>query len=131
LEIDLPFFLARGYLRSDLVSSGLPERFYELSTEHPNFPKVFSYLFEGKDESEKVWSQIKPYLKRIKNTVYYQYLLIALRDIYGYDREEIGNNWVELSGKIKANSRRNPQWALSLLEESGCPCGIQFHVSMG
>ena len=96
LEIDLPFFLARGYLRSDLVSSGLPEDFYESSAEHPNFPEIFSYLFEGRDQSEKAWSKIKPYLQRIRNTVYYQYLLIALRDLYGYERkssEMTGGNY--------------------------------------
>ena len=117
LEIDLPFFLARGYLRSDLVASGLPEDFYELSAEHPNFPKKFSYLFEGKDQSEKTWSQIKPYLQRVKNTAYYQYLLIALRDLYGYEREDFGDDWRELSDKIRANSKRNPRWALSLLDK--------------
>jgi len=119
LEIDLPFFLTRGYLRSDLVSSGLPESFYELSAEHPNFPKNFSYLLEGEDQSEKMWSQIKPYLSRIRNTVYYQYLLIALRDIYGYEHEEIGDDWRELSDRIRVNSKKNPDWALSLLEEMG------------
>jgi len=116
LEIDLPFFLARGYLRSDLVSSGLPEDFYESSAEHPNFPEIFSYLFEGRDQSENAWSKIKPYLQRIRNTVYYQYLLIALRDLYGYEREEFGDDWRELSDRIRVNSKKNPQWALSLLD---------------
>ena len=119
LEIDLPFFLARGYLRSDLVSSGLPEDFYKLSAKYPNFPENFSYLLEGGDQSEKTWSQIKPYLKRITNTVYYQYLLIALRDIYGYEHEEIGDDWRELSDRIRANSKKNPQWAISLLDKMG------------
>ena len=118
-EIDLPFFLARGYLRSDLVSAGLPADFYELSPEHPNFPKIFTYLFEGKDMSEEAWSKISPILSRVKNTIYYQYLLIALRDLYGYEREEIGDDWKELSEKIRANSRKNPQWALSLLDKMG------------
>jgi len=119
LEIDLPFFLSRGYMRSDLVSSGLPEAFYELSVKYPNFPKNFCYLLEGKDQSEKLWSTLRPYLQRIRNTVYYQYLLIALRDLYGYEREEFGDDWRELSDKIRENSRKNPQWALSLLDKMG------------
>jgi len=108
-EIDLPFFFTRGYLESDLVSAGLPS----------NFSKVFSYLLEGKDRSEEAWSQLSPYLKRVKNTVYYQYLLIALRDLYGYEHEEFGDDWRELSEKIRANNRKNPQWALSLLDKMG------------
>lgn len=119
LEVDLPLFLARGYLRSDLVSAGMPEGFFEPSAKRPNYAGVFDYLFEGRDESEKTWSEIKPYLKRIRNTIYYQYLLIALREIYGYENEEIGDDWRELSEKIRANSRRNPQWALSLLDKMG------------
>ena len=119
LEIDLPFFLSRGYMRSDLVSSGLPEAFYEPSVKYPNFPKNFCYLLEGKDQSEKLWSTLRPYLQRIRNTVYYQYLLIALRDLYGYEREEFGDDWRELSDKIRENSRKNPQWALSLLDKMG------------
>jgi len=119
LEIDLPFFLARGYLRSDLVSAGLPEEFYEPSAKYPNFPENFSYLLEGGDQSEKIWSQIEPYLKRITNTTYYQYLLIALRDIYGFEHEEIGDEWRELSDRIRANSKKNPEWTLSILDKMG------------
>ena len=70
MEIDLPFFFARGYVRSDLVSSGLPDSFYEPSEDYPNMPKVFSYLMEGRDESEKTWSRLKPYLERVRNTIF-------------------------------------------------------------
>jgi predicted TIM-barrel fold metal-dependent hydrolase len=116
-EIDLPFFLARGYIHSDLVSSGLPESFYEPSNKY--VPEVFSYLIRGGDEKEKSWSQLKPYLERVKNTVYYQYLLIALRDLYGFEGEEFGEDWVDLSDQIRAQSRKNPNWGLELLEKIG------------
>lgn len=117
MEIDLPFFFARGYVRSDLVSSGLPDSFYEPSEDYPNMPKVFSYLMEGRDESEKTWSRLKPYLERVRNTIYYRYLLIALRDLYGFEDEGFGENWKELSDKVRAKSRDNPKWALELMEK--------------
>jgi len=119
LEIDLPFFFARGYVRSDLVSAGLPDSFYELSKVYENLPAGFSYLMENRDQSEETWSKIAPYLGKVKNTMYYQYLLVALRDLYGYEAEEIGADWKELSEKIRANSRKNPQWALELIERMG------------
>lgn len=119
MEIDLPFFFARGYVRSDLVSSGLSESFYELSTVYPNIPQIFSYLMEGRDESEKTWTQLQPYLEKVRNTIYYQYLLIALRDLYGFESEEFGDDWKEISDKIRAKSKKNPEWALKLLERTG------------
>jgi len=119
-EIDLPFFFARGYVRSDLVSSGLPQSFYKPSNGKGIWEfENFSYLLEGKDESERVWSQLKPYLEKVRNTTYYQYLLIALRDLYGFDSEEFGDDWKELSDKIRANSKRNPDYTLNLLETAG------------
>ena len=119
MEIDLPFFFARGYVRSDLVSSGLSESFFEPSTVYPNIPQIFSYLMEGRDESEKTWSQLKPYLEKVRNTIYYQYLLVALRDLYGFESEEFGDDWKEISDEIRANSKKNPEWALKLLERIG------------
>ena len=119
LEIDLPFFFARGYVRSDLVSSGLPDSFLELSTVYENFPASFSYLMEGRDEREKTWLELEPYLNRVRNTTYYQYLLTALRDLYGYETEEVKDDWRELSDKIRERSRGNPGWALKLLAEMG------------
>lgn len=122
VEVDLPFFLARGYIRSDLVSSGLPESFYEPLAEcpsMPNMPKGFSYLLEGQDESDKMGSLLKPYLDRVRNTTYYQYLLVALRDLYGFEGEEFGDDWKTLSEKIRAKSRENPEWSLKLLEKMG------------
>lgn len=119
MEVDLPFFLARGYVRSDLVSAGLPESFYDLSPVYPNLAKSFAYLMEGRDESEKTWSRLKPYLSRVRNTIYFQYPRIALRDLYGFEGEEFGDDWKELSEKIRARSRENPAWGLKLLKDTG------------
>jgi len=108
LEIDLPFFFANGYVSSDIVSAGLEAPLYD-----------FSYLKEGRDESERAWSKLKPYLERVRNTTHYQYVLIALRDLYGFEGEEFGENWKDLSDKIRARSRENPGWTLKLLEKMG------------
>lgn len=119
-EVDLPFFLARGYLHSDLVTAGLPPSFYKVAggTGIWNLGN-FSYLTDGRDESDKVWSQLKPFLGKVRNTAYYQYLLIALKDIYGFEGEEFGDEWKELSDRIRAKSRGNPQWGLELLKRMG------------
>ena len=119
-EIDLPFFLVRGYLHSDLVTAGLPPSFYKIAqgTGIWNLEN-FSYLTDGRDESERVWSQLKPFLEKVKNTAYYQYLLIALRDLYGFQGEEFGDEWKELSDKIRTKSKENPQWGLELLNGIG------------
>lgn len=117
LEIDLPFFIARGYVRGDLVSAGLPDSFYELSTVYQNIPNVFSYLLEGGDSSEKLWNKLSPHLSKVKNTIYYQYLLKALKDLYGFEREEFGDDWKELSANIRAKSKTNPEWTLKILRQ--------------
>jgi len=131
MEVDLPFFLARGYVRSDLISAGLPESFYELSPVYPNLAKSFAYLMEGRDESEKTWVQLKPYLSRVRNTIYFQYLRIALRDLYGFEGEEFGEDWKELSQKIRARSRENPSWGLKLLKDIGVHRAILDVASTG
>jgi len=119
LEVDLPFFIARGYVHSDLVSAGLPDSFYKGSQAHPNVPETFAYLMEGRDESEKAWNRLAPYVQRVRNTIYFQYLRIALEDLYGFEREEFGDDWRELSEKIRAKSRENPAWGLKLLRDIG------------
>lgn len=108
-EMDLPYFLTHTYLRADLVSSGIPQSFWQ----------KFKYLQKpcGKDESEQRWEELKPYLENVRNTIYYRYLLIALRDLYGFSGEEIDeSNWREISANIRERSKDHLRWSLEILD---------------
>lgn len=109
-EMDLPYFLTQTYLHGDLVSSGMPETFLA--------PERFKYLEKpcGEDESEQRWNELRPYLEKVRNTIYYRYLLIALRDLFGFDGEEVDDsNWKEISSRIREKSKDHLKWSLEVL----------------
>jgi hypothetical protein len=111
-EMDLPYFLTHTYLQGDLLSAGLPGKCIE--------PDKYKYLEKpcGEDQSEERWKELKPYLERVRNTIYYRYLLIALRDLYGLQDEEVDeSNWRELSQHIREKSQNNLKWSLEILEK--------------
>lgn len=110
-EMDLPYFLTHTYLHGDLVSSGMPETLLA--------PKKYKYLEKpcGEDESEDRWKELRPYLDKVRNTIYYRYLLIALRDLSGFDGEEIDDsNWKEVSYRIRERSKDHLKWSLEVLD---------------
>jgi hypothetical protein len=106
-EIDLPYFLAHAYLYGDLVAAGLPEKALE----------GFEYLKTGEDGAEEMWSRLRPFLERARNTIYYRFLLVALRDLYGFEGEELDDaNWRALSEGIREKSRDHLKWSLEVLD---------------
>jgi len=110
-EMDLPYFLTHTYLHGDLVSSGMPESLLS--------PGKFKYLEKpcGEDQSSDRWKELKPYLERVRNTIYYRYLLIALRDLYGLKDDEVDDsNWKEISQRIREKSRNHLEWSLEILD---------------
>jgi predicted TIM-barrel fold metal-dependent hydrolase len=111
-EMDLPYFLTHTYLFADLVSSGMPESCLT--------PEKYKYLEKpcGEDQSEQRWKELKPYLEKVRNTIYYRYLLIALRDLYGLEDEEIDDsNWREISQRIREKSQNHLEWSLAILDK--------------
>jgi len=112
--LDLPAFLARYYLMADLTSAGLPAEF--------RGPAAFNYLEKPDHDgiSAQRWDAVLPYLQRVKNTIYYRYLLIALRDLFGMDAEEVDEveDWKALSDKIRDANSESPQWATSVLDRT-------------
>ncbi|MEM2905247.1 MAG: amidohydrolase family protein [Candidatus Bathyarchaeia archaeon] len=111
IEMDLPFFLTQTYLRGDLVASGMPETLMNA--------KSFEYLTkpDAKDESEQRWKELKPYLENVRSSAYYRYLLIALRDLYGFEADEVDDgNWQEVSARIRERSREGPAWSMKVLD---------------
>ncbi len=110
-EIDLPYFLTNTYLGGDLWAIGFPQ---ESIT-----PEKYKYLEKplGEDQSEERWNELKPYLEKLRNTIYYRHLLIALRDLYGFQDEEVDeSNWRELSHSIREKSRNRLKWSLEVLD---------------
>ena len=110
-EMDLHYFLTQTYLHGDLVSSGMPETLLA--------PERFKYLEKpcGEDESEDRWKELRPYLDKVRNTIYYRYLLIALRDLFGFNGEEIDDsNWKEVSYRIRERSKDHLKWSLEVLD---------------
>ncbi len=110
-EMDLPYFLTHTYLFADLTSSGMPEVYLT--------PEKYKYLEKpfGEDQSEQRWKELKPYIEKVRNTIYYRYLLIALRDLYGLEDDEIDDsNWKEISERIRDKSKNHLEWSLSILD---------------
>jgi len=111
-EMDLPYFLTHTYLNGDLISAGIsPEFFAEAK---------WAYLQKGSDETQACWEELLPYLDHVRSAIYYRYLLIALRDLYGWEGEEVDEGeWRALSDRIREARRRGPAWALSVVDRMG------------
>ncbi len=112
--LDLPAFMSWYYLQADLTSAGLPPEM--------RGPAAFAYLNEPHPDrvSEERWHALLPYLKRVKNTIYYRYLLIALRDLFGMEADEVDEveDWKALSDRIRDANRDPARWAASVLDRT-------------
>jgi len=111
-EMDLPYFLTHTYLNGDLISAGISPDFFA--------EEKWAYLKEGGDETDARWEELLPYLSHVRSAIYYRYLLIGLRDLYGWQGEEVDEgDWRTLSDRIREESRKGPQWALSVVDRMG------------
>jgi predicted TIM-barrel fold metal-dependent hydrolase len=109
-EADLPYFIANAYLYGDLVAAGLPEKALDI--------EKFAYLKTGEDKAAEIWNQLKPFLEKVRNTIYYRFLLIAFKDLYGFEGDEIEDkNWAALSQRIREKSRSQLKWSLEVLDK--------------
>ncbi len=94
-NMNLITFLAHSYLYGDLISSGMkmipPEKMS--------------------------WQQLKPFLENVKNSIYFRYLLRALKDFYGLKEDNINdNNWKAISYLISKKTENHIQWSLEVLD---------------
>ena len=79
LKMNLPRFISYSYLYGDLVSSGMKAKAFNRVT----------------------WDDISPHLEHVKTTVYYKYVIRALKDFYGLEGESVTNtNWETISNRI-------------------------------
>jgi len=112
--LDLPCFMSRTYLSSDLTSAGL--------LPHESTWEWFGYLKDPRKEdlAEERWERLVPFLRQVKSTIYYRYLLIALKDLFGMEAEEVDEieNWRALSDKIREANKNPARWAKSVLDRT-------------
>ncbi len=120
-EVDLPYYLAlNGYLGGEVCGSGLDWRLWPPDAWVAPPSGRFAYLNKpcARDESVQRWQEIKQGLAQVNNTITYRYIMLALRELYGFADEELtDDNWQALSSKIRAKSRNHPQWAVETLDK--------------
>ena len=111
LEFDLPFFLWKTYLSSDLAAIG-----------YDPDPSIFDYLNQelSADSSEKVWADMKPFLEKVRNNIYFRYHLYALKDLFDVTEHDVfSNRWQEASRKMRYYSREHKGRGSELCELMG------------
>jgi hypothetical protein len=98
-EFDLPYFLYRGYLASDLAAAGLR---LDLG--------LFDYLADPQlpDGAERAWQVMRPFLDRVRTTSYFRYLVRSLRELLSVTEAEIfSDQWRRASDRIRAYSQQH------------------------
>jgi len=75
-EIDLPGFVARSYLGTDLHAAGMDlDAFDKISDAHER------------------WRALSPHLRRVRNTSYYHYVRRSLESLLGLEGHLTDDNW--------------------------------------
>ncbi|VAW17997.1 hypothetical protein MNBD_BACTEROID01-2116 [hydrothermal vent metagenome] len=86
------FYLLNSYIKSDLISSGMTE-------------KNFEFILQPENSLEERWDKFYPYWEKTKNTGYAQYVIIAVRDLFGI--EDINEDtYKELNDKLLASNKK-------------------------
>lgn len=96
-EYDLPHFLFSTFLGGDMASAG-----YGFGS------KMVDYLGNPAIpvETEAAWEAIKPFLDSVRNTAYFRYLLISLKNLFNIEEQDLfSNKWIEASRRMQAYSR--------------------------
>ena len=86
--IDLAVILANSDVGDDMISSGMS----------PDLRMTLT------------WSTASPFLERVRNTGFYRSLILAFRELFGFDRDEItAGDWDTISTALAAANAR-PDW---------------------
>jgi predicted TIM-barrel fold metal-dependent hydrolase len=95
IKMNLAKFIAYSYLYGDLISSGMKP-----------IPR-----------DKLAWEDLKPHLEDVKTTVYYKYVIRALKDFFGFEGESITNgNWETISNRISEKTQNHVDWELQVLD---------------
>ncbi|MCD6352212.1 MAG: amidohydrolase family protein [Armatimonadetes bacterium] len=92
-----------SYVGSHFGAAGMPAEVWSMAAE---------------DEA-KAWQAVRPYLDRVGNTAYYRNLLLACRELYGLEDEDISDdNWQSLSETIRAKGQQEG-WGEEVFRRAG------------
>ena len=95
------------YIVTELISAGAP-------------PEVFSQNLSFEDAMKRAL----PYFKLIRNTSTHWCLMKMLRDLYGFEGEEINQeNWRDLRDAILSHAEKR-DWYKKILEKTGLKKGF-------
>ena len=117
-EFDLPYFITRGYVSSDLRAAG-----YRAD------PHLFDYLNDPQlpDGAERAWTAIRPFLDRVQSTSYFRYLLPTLREFFGIEEGDLfSDRWREASDRIRRYSQRHKGNGSALCSRLGVTAIVLF-----
>jgi hypothetical protein len=111
-SIDLTTFLLLGYLRGDFISAGMkPSIIKKLVS------RSLNSIFFTEEESIQRWSELKAYIEQVRNTSYYRYLIIALRNLYNFQYDDIDeSNWNIISECLREKQTNPLNWLLEVVD---------------
>jgi len=115
-EYDLPHFLFNLYLGGDITSAG-----YGFSSD------LVDYLGNPilPEDTEAAWDAIFPYLESVRNTSYFRYLLISLKDLFDVSEGDLfSGSWRKASERILAYSQKHKGKGGELCEQMGVTATI-------
>ena len=99
--------LSHTCLRHDLRSAGLRAGFWERFWQPSSAP----------EDPAADWRALHPYLRAVRSTSYYHYLLAAYRDLFGFEAGDLDDdNWEALSVSIE-EAYHSPDWAIHVLRD--------------
>ncbi len=95
LKMNLVRFITYSYLYGDLISSGM----------------------RAIPRNRVTWDNLSPHLEHVKTTVYYRYVIRALKDFYGLEGDDItSTNWETISSRITEKNENHVHWELQVLD---------------
>ncbi len=103
------FYLFKGYIKYDLVSAGMDE-------------ETVDFVYNPENPLEERWSKFYPYWLKTKNTANAQYVLIAVKDLYGID--DINEDTYKTINEKVLESNHEGWYNYVLKEKSGIDISI-------
>jgi len=102
-DVNLFSLFESSYVGQDFLSAGFPAKNWQL----------------GKTDPEKCWEVLKHYLPYVRNTAYYKSYILAFKELYGFEDDDINDsNWRWLSEQIQKNAKKEG-WYKFVLREKG------------
>jgi predicted TIM-barrel fold metal-dependent hydrolase len=96
-RVDLAVLIANSDVGDDMISAGMPEEL----------------------RHELTWATAAPYLERVRNTGFYRSLILAFRELFGFDGDDLTEgDWQSISERLAAGNGRT-DWYEEVLTRHG------------